>query len=121
MWYHLLINSNSLHSKGGPTIVLCWLSGDKTLCAGSKPGSLGAFFVLLPGKVLKLSSLVQAKKFRGKGNKEGAVAAFEELQQASLVKLISEDSQRGAPSASVINLQSYLQPLLVLYDLVSLH
>ena len=56
---------------------------------------------MLPGKILNLSALLQAKKFRGKGNKEGAVAAFQELEQTGLGKLISEDSRRGASSVSV--------------------
>ena len=34
--------------------------------------------------MLNLSALLQAKKFRGKGNKEGAVAALEELHKAGL-------------------------------------
>ena len=67
----------------------------------SKSGSVAAFCLLLPGKVLNLSALLQAKKFRGKGNKEGAVAALEELHKAGLGKLISADSRRGASSVSI--------------------
>ena len=67
----------------------------------SKSGSVAAYCLLLPGKVLNLSALLQAKKFRGKGNKEGAVAALEELHKAGLGKLISADSRRGASSVSI--------------------
>ena len=66
----------------------------------SKSGSVAAYCLLLPGKVLNLSALLQAKKFRGKGN-EGAVAALEELHKAGLGKLISADSRRGASSVSI--------------------
>ena len=68
----------------------------------SKGGSVAAFCLLLPGKVLNLSTLLQAKKFRGKGNKEGAVAAFEELHKAGLGKLVSAGSRRGASSVSIL-------------------
>ena len=34
-----------------------------------------SFCLTLPGKNLHLSSLLQSKKFRNKGNKEGALAA----------------------------------------------
>lgn len=86
------------------------LLGNTASSPGSKSGSVAAFCLLLPGKVLNLSALLQAKKFRGRGNKEGAVAAFEELQKAGLGKLISADSRRGASSVSML---SYLVTLLV--------
>lgn len=73
-----------------------------TVSTVSKSGSVAAYCLLLPGKVLNLSALLQAKKFRGKGNKEGAVAAMEELHKAGLGKLISADSRRGASSVSII-------------------
>ena len=38
--------------------------------------SLMAYCLLLPGKKLHLSAFLTAKKFRGKGNKDGAVNAF---------------------------------------------
>lgn len=50
----------------------------------------------LPGKVLNLSALLTAKKFHGKGNKEGAVSAFQEMEKAGLGTLNTEDSRRGA-------------------------
>jgi hypothetical protein len=52
----------------------------------------------LPGKQLVLSVLLQAKKFRGRGNKEGAVAALKELERAGLGELEVNDMQRGTNS-----------------------
>ena len=58
-------------------------------------GSLAAYCLLLPGKQLHLSALLAAKKFRGKGNKEAAVAAFQELEEAGLGQVEVEESRRG--------------------------
>ncbi|MCG8621326.1 MAG: hypothetical protein MJE68_04890 [Proteobacteria bacterium] len=52
----------------------------------------------LPGKQLVLSVLLQAKKFRARGNKEGAVAALKELERAGLGELEVNDMQRGTNS-----------------------
>ena len=38
-----------------------------------------AYVLLLPGKVLDISALKASHKFRGRGNKEGPVAAIQEL------------------------------------------
>ena len=55
----------------------------------------------LPGKVLELSALLANKKFRGRGNKEGALAAFHQLQGVGLGKLSTTSATRGASSVSV--------------------
>lgn len=52
----------------------------------------------LPGKRLDLSALLASKKFRGRGNKEGALAAFRALERAGLGKLITTCATRGASS-----------------------
>lgn len=57
--------------------------------------SLASFCLQLPGKQLNLSALLAKKKFRGKGNKDAAVAAFQELEKVGLGELISEGSSRG--------------------------
>lgn len=62
----------------------------------SNSGEVGTFCLQLPGKVLNLSALLAAKKFRSRGNKDGALAAFRELEKAGLGKLFKEDSCRGA-------------------------
>ena len=55
-----------------------------------------AAYCLLPGKTLHLSALLNAKRFRDKGNKEGAVRAFKLLQEAGLGKVIETKPSRGA-------------------------
>ena len=52
----------------------------------------------LPGKYLDLSILLANKKFRGRGNKEGALVAFRELEAAGIGRLIAKTSIRGAPA-----------------------
>lgn len=54
-----------------------------------------SFCLTLPGKNLHLSSLLQSKKFRNKGNKEGALAAFQQLQSAGLGKIQEDERHRG--------------------------
>ena len=48
--------------------------------------AIASFCLTLPGKNLHLSSLLQSEKFCNKGNKEGALAAFQQLQSAGLGK-----------------------------------
>ena len=62
--------------------------------------SLVSYCLLLPGKNLHLSALLTAKKFRGKGNKDGAVAAFREIADAGLGTLSTEESRRGTSAVS---------------------
>ena len=45
------------------------------------------------------------KEFVGKGNKEGAVEAFRELEKAGLGKLVEMKAQRGTACVSVCHPQ----------------
>ena len=54
-----------------------------------------AFSLLLPGQVLHLNALLAMKKFRDRGNKDGAVRGFILLQEAGLGKVIERKPQRG--------------------------
>ena len=47
-----------------------------------------AYCLLMPGKILNLSYLLRLKKFRKRGNKDGAVSAFYQLQDAELGRVI---------------------------------
>lgn len=49
---------------------------------------------MLPGKTLVLTNL-NAKKFRNKGNKDGALKAFRELASEGLGKIYECASSRG--------------------------
>ena len=62
--------------------------------------SNAAYCLLLPGIRLNLSNLLAAKKFRSRGNKDGAIAAMRKLEEDSLGKLIQMPSQRGASNVS---------------------
>lgn len=53
------------------------------------------YCLTLPGKKLHLSSLLALKKFRNKGNKDGAIAAFKQLELAGLGKLDINECHRG--------------------------
>jgi len=55
---------------------------------------------LLPGNKLNLSTLLILKKFRLRGNKEGALAAMRQLEREGLGKLIPKSSRRGASTVS---------------------
>ena len=54
-----------------------------------------AYVLLLPGKVLDISALNTSHKSRGRGNKEGAVAAIYELEAAGLGVVKEERATRG--------------------------
>lgn len=59
-----------------------------------------AFVLRLPGKKLDISVLNSSLKFRGHGNKAGAVAAIKELEAAGLGVVGEEKSTRGASKVS---------------------
>ena len=54
-----------------------------------------AFTLLLPGKTLYLSKLLALKKFRNKGNKDGAVRAFFKLEEEELGKVLEVEGGKG--------------------------
>ena len=78
------------------TFVNTFISGTCTTPSGTSPNA--TYCLTLPGKQLVLSILLQAKKFRARGNKEGAVAALKELERAGLGELEVNDMQRGTNS-----------------------
>ena len=58
---------------------------------------------LLPGKILHLSDLLEMRKFRDRGNKEGAVRGFRVLEEAELGKLIEVKPQRGTNMVNIFH------------------
>lgn len=79
------------HSK-----TITFVYGILLYCAGKQtdqepsakaPVSIEAFCLTLPGRELHLPSLLLAKKFRNRGNKDGALTAFRKLQSDGLGKL----------------------------------
>ena len=81
-------------------IIITFVYGILLYCAGKQtdqepsvkaPVSIEAFCLTLPGCELRLPSLLLAKKFRNRGNKEGALTAFWKLQSDGLGKLEGEN------------------------------
>ena len=58
------------------------------------------YCLTLPGKKLYLTPLLEKKKFRRRGNKEGALAAFYQLGKESLGKLLELQGSKGASKVS---------------------
>ena len=75
----------------------------------SKVRRNAAFVLLLPGKVLHLSALIVARKFRDRGNKAGALEAMKLLEDCGMGKLLSVNSVRGTDKASVYRQSLTLQ------------
>ena len=69
------------------------------------PSSLAtaSFCLTLPGKKLHLSSLLQSKKFRNKRNREGALAAFQQLKSAGLGEIQEDERHRGTTTVCSCN------------------
>lgn len=68
--------------------------------AASEEESTAKFCLLLPGKTLYLTPLLAMKKFRKRGNKEGAVASFYRLEAEGLGKVV-ELRARGTGTVSL--------------------
>lgn len=79
--------------------------------AGMKPvpeeNNTAGFCLTLPGKRLYLTPLLAMKKFRKRGNKDGAIAAFYQLEEQGLGKVLEVAGGKGtsAVSANVHNVK----------------
>ena len=60
------------------------------------------YCLTLPGKELFLSPFLSNKKFREKGNKEGAIKAFDLLQQEGLGQVMETTSVRGTSKVDLL-------------------
>lgn len=74
---------------------------------GMQDHSLAAYCLLLPGKTLHISALLAAKRFRDKGNKDGAVRAIKTLQDAGLGQVVENKPLRGTTMVLQVPLQVY--------------
>ena len=61
-----------------------------------------AYMLTLPGKILDISVLNTSRKFREFGNKEGAVAAIEFLQESSIGVVHTEKATRGTSKVDIV-------------------
>ena len=92
-------------------IPLIKLASEFTICtivdfAESAPISqdmeTAGFCLTLPGRTLYLTPLLALKKFRKKGNKDGAVRAFYCLQEEGLGKVLEVGGTKGTSSVSIL-------------------
>lgn len=58
--------------------------------------------LVIPGKVLYLSALLNKRKFRKKGDKDGALAGLRVLEKANLGKVESTNPKRGTSAVSIL-------------------
>ena len=70
------------------------IEAEETMSTGD---TTAAFCLLLPGKTLYLTPLLNAKKFRSHGNKDGAVRAFFQLEREKLGNTRVIGSSRANP------------------------
>lgn len=73
-----------------------------------------SFSLLLPGKVLYFNALNELRKFRGRGNKEGAKRAWQYLQEAGLGTFKTQKAARG--TAQVILLIHFICNVNIAYS-----
>ena len=64
--------------------------------------STAGFCLTIPGKKLFLAPLLAMKKFRKRGNKEGAVSAFYQLEEEGLGIVIEVAGAKGASTGSTL-------------------
>lgn len=65
-------------------ILTNFLFKDQLDCEDDQLKETARYTLLLPGKNLDLTTLNNAKKFRNKGNKEGGLQAFRQLENSGL-------------------------------------
>ena len=75
------------------------LSGETT--SKSLVHSNAAYSLLLPGKTLNLTTLNTMRKFRDRGNKAGATAAWKKLEELGLGKLNQSKARRGTDMVTI--------------------
>ena len=61
-----------------------------------------AFSLLLPGKTLYFNALNEQRKFRGRGNKEGAKQEWQTLENAGLGTFVTNKAARGTAQVRVL-------------------
>lgn len=68
-------------------------------------GGTTAFCLRLPGRTLFLSHLLALKKFRKRGNKDGALKSFYKLQEEGLGMVLEVAGARGSLAVSIISVK----------------
>lgn len=62
-----------------------------------------SFSLLLPGNILYLTPLNNARRFRGRGNKSGAITSWEHLVESELGTLQKTRAKRGTDLVCLMN------------------
>ena len=98
------IDSEITRHVEGNNIVFCDLSMFKLHIGDydSSKISNAAYTLTLPGRILDLSTLLSNKKYRNRGNKDGALAAMKKLESDGLGKIKKKETHRGASAVSKI-------------------
>ena len=68
--------------------------------AETNANNTAGYCLTLPGRKLYLTPLLGMKKFRKRGNKEGALAAFYQLEEDGLGKLLELQGSKGTSTVS---------------------
>ena len=66
----------------------------------AKANNTAAYCLTLPGRKLYLTPLLGMKRFRNRGNKEGALTAFYQLEEDGLGKLLELQGSKGTSTVS---------------------
>ena len=77
--------------------------GPSVALQGDQVRANASLCLTLPGRKLNLSALLTLRKFRKRGDKEGALAGFRALESAKLGQIQSSNPKRGTSTVSYIN------------------
>lgn len=69
----------------------------------SEDDEVAGYTLLLPGRTLYLTPLLAQKKFRKKGNKDGAVRSFHQLESEGLGKTLEIGGTKGTSLVRIHN------------------
>ena len=102
-WVHVF-TITSLYCMGCLNIITTYYAYNKLFTGPCDPtptspnDAVAGFCLTLPGKTLYLKALLAAKKFRNRGNKEGALAAFYQLEEEGLgtVLIVGDSASKTA-------------------------
>lgn len=76
------------------------LTGDYSTDVKNEEDSTAGYCLTLPGRKLYLTPLLSMKKFRKRGNKDGAIAAFYQLEAEGLGKVVEILGSKGTSTVS---------------------
>ena len=81
----------------------------------SADDAIAGFCLTLPGKTLYLTPLLTAKKFRGRGNKEGALRAFYQLEEEDFGRVLVVGGSSRVSQVTSTLVHTHLSTLTLIY------